>query len=85
MYDDEILEQEAEAFLNVVSKNVSKIRESQKKTKLEVSRELGFMFADHYSKMELRSKNKHFNIKHIFKLSKIFNVPISQFFEEKDE
>jgi len=49
MDNDEILEQDAEAFLNKISKNVEKIREEKGMTKLDVSRELGFMYADHYS------------------------------------
>ena len=78
---EEILEQEAEAYLDLISKNVEKIRESKGMTKLDVSRELGFMYPDHYSRMELRSNNKHFNIKHLYKLSKILDVPVCSFFE----
>ena len=79
---EEVLEQEAEAFLDMISKNIEKTRESKGMTKLDVSRELGFMYPDHYSRMELRSNSKHFNIKHLYKLSKILDVPIDSFFEE---
>ena len=81
MDSDEILEQEAETFLDRISKNVERIREEQGMTKLDVSRELGFMVPDHYSRMELRSNSKHFNIKHLYKLSQILDVPINSFFE----
>ncbi len=81
MDSDEILEQEAEAFLDKISKNVEKIREAKGITKLNVSRELGFMVPDHYSRMELRSNNKHFNIKHLYKLSQILDVPVTSFFD----
>ncbi len=77
---DEALEYEAEAFLNIVSKNVERIREEKNMTKLDVSRQLGFMYPDHYSRMELRSNDKSFNLKHLYKLSKIFDTPISDFF-----
>lgn len=79
---EEILEQESIACLDMVSKNVEKIRQNKGLTKLDVSRQLGFLYADHYSRMELRSNNKHFNIKHLYKLSKILDVPIYSFFEE---
>ncbi len=78
MDKDELLEQEAEMFLNTVSKNVERIREAKGMTKLDVSRELGFLYADHYSRMELRSNDKHFNLKHIYKLSKILDVNIAE-------
>ncbi len=82
MEREEVFEQEAEAFLDMISKNIEKIRESRGMTKLNVSRELGFMYPDHYSRMELRSNKKHFNLKHLYKLSKILDVPIDVFFDE---
>jgi transcriptional regulator with XRE-family HTH domain len=78
---DELFEQEAEAFLDTISKNVERIREEKGMTKLDVSRELGFMAPDHYSRMELRAEGKHFNLKHLYKLSKILGVPVSKFLE----
>ena len=85
MEDYEKLEIEAEAFLDNISKNVERIREEKSMTKLYVSRELGFMAPDHYSRMELRSNAKHFNLKHLYKLSLIFSVPIASFCETKKE
>ena len=79
MDQDELFEQEAEAFLDTISKNVERIREAKSMTKLDVSRELGFMAPDHYSRMELRANGKHFNLKHLYKLSKILDVPVSDF------
>ena len=81
MDHDELFEQEAEAFLDTISKNVERIREEQGMTKLDVSRELGFMAPDHYSRMELRAEGKHFNLKHLYKLSKILDVSVSEFIE----
>jgi len=79
---DEFFEQEAEAFLDTISKNIERIREEKSMTKLDVSRELGFMAPDHYSRMELRANGKHFNLKHLYKLSKILKVPVSEFINE---
>ena len=81
MDQDELLEQEAETFLDTISKNVEKVREAKGMTKLDVSRELGFMAPDHYSRMELRAEGKHFNLKHLYKLSRILDVPISDFIQ----
>ena len=81
MDKDDLLEQEAEQFLDLISKNIESIRESKEITKLDISRELGFMYPDHYSRMELRANGKHFNIKHLYKISKILEVDISEFFK----
>jgi len=75
---EELLEKDAEKFLDNISKNIERIREQKGITKLDVSRELGFMYPDHYSRMELRAGGKHFNLKHIYKLSKILDVSISE-------
>lgn len=81
MDQDELFEQEAEAFLDTISKNVERVREAKGMTKLDVSRELGFMAPDHYSRMELRANGKHFNLKHLYKLSKILDVSVSDFIQ----
>ena len=75
---EELLEQESEIFLDKVSKNIEVLREAKKITKLDMSRSLGFMYPDHYSRMELRSNGKHFNLKHIYKIAQILDVPISE-------
>lgn len=75
---DEKLEVESVIFLDTVSRNVMQIREEKGMSKLEVSRLMGFMTPDHYSRMELRSNNKHFNLKHLYKLSRIFDVEFSK-------
>ncbi len=82
MDQDELFEQEAEAFLDTISKNVERIREVKGMTKLDVSRELGFMAPDHYSRMELRADGKHFNLKHLYKLSRILDVPVNELVKE---
>lgn len=79
MDQDELLEQEAETFLDTVSRNVERVREAKGMTKLDVSRELGFMAPDHYSRMELRANGKHFNLKHLYKLAKILDVDLNEF------
>ena len=82
MDQDELFEQEAEAFLDTISKNVERIREVKGMTKLDVSRELGFMAPDHYIRMELRADGKHFNLKHLYKLSRILDVPVNELVKE---
>lgn len=77
---EEQLEEEAQRFLDRISKNVERIREKRGITKLDASRALGFMYPDHYSRMELRSNGKHFNLLHLYKLSRIFDVDVSEFF-----
>ncbi len=77
---EEISDEEVEAFLDTVSRNIERLREQKGMSKLDVSRKMGFMYPDHYSRMELRGNGKHFNLGHLYKLSMIFDVDISEFF-----
>ena len=43
--------------------------------------EIGMSGSAYFGKAELRKPNHHFNIKHLAKISKVLDVPISRFFE----
>jgi len=75
---EELYELESEQFFDMLSKNIERIREEKGMTKLDVSRQLGFIAPDHYSRMELRANQKHFNLKYIYKLSKIFDIEVCE-------
>ena len=49
-------------------------------TKLDLSLEIGSESVSLISAAELYSDNKHFNIEHLYKMSKILKVPIHTFF-----
>ncbi len=50
-------------------------------TQLELSLEMGYKSVSLVSAAELCNDGKHFNIEHLYKISKILNVDISYFFE----
>jgi len=64
-----------------IGQNVKKYREQRGMTQLELSLEMGNKSVSLVSAAENFTNKKHFNIEHLYKISKILNVHISVFFE----
>jgi transcriptional regulator with XRE-family HTH domain len=74
--DDEIL-----TIYKVIGENVKRYRMQKGISQLSLSQEMGYSSVSLISAAELCNDGKHFNIEHLYKISKILNVPIAQFFE----
>lgn len=77
-------DEEAVNLYKTIGKNVKKFRTQKGLTQLELSLEMGYKSVSLVSAAELYTNNKHFNIEHLQKISKILNVPIVAFFEESN-
>ena len=75
------LDYEAKDFLDLISINVIKTRKEKGFSQLKLATEMGYSSASYIGRMEIRKNNEHFNLIHLFKISKILEVPISKFFE----
>lgn len=75
-------DEEAITLYKAIGKNVKKFRTEKGLTQLELSLAMGYKSVSLVSAAELYTNNKHFNIEHLQKISKILNVPIASFFEE---
>ena len=82
MYDK--LDIEAIELLNLISSNVVKIRKYKGYSQLKLATEMGYSSASYFGRMEIRKDDEHFNITHLYKISKILDVPLSLFFEPID-
>ncbi len=72
---------EAKDFLDLISQNVARIRKEKGFSQLRLATEMGYSSASYIGRMEIRKNNEHFNLIHLFKISKVLEVPISAFFE----
>lgn len=77
-------DEEAITLYKIIGKNVKKFRTEKGLTQLELSLAMGCKSVSLVSAAELYTNNKHFNIEHLQKISKILNVPITSFFEENN-
>ena len=78
---NEELDSYSEEILDIVSTNIKKYRIQKRFSQLKLSLEIGMNGSAYFGKAELRKPNHHFNIKHLAKISKVLDVPISAFFE----
>lgn len=78
----EFSKEELEEIHKKIGHAVKKYREQKQITQLELSLEIGNKSVSLISAAELFTNKKHFNIEHLYKISKILNVPISVFFED---
>lgn len=74
--DDEIL-----TIYKLIGENVKRYRMQKGLSQLSLSQEMGYSSVSLVSAAELCNDGKHFNIEHLYKISKILGIPIAQFFE----
>ena len=70
----DISEQEINEFYKTISANVKEARGAVKMSQLELSLKLGIKSIAFYSNCENLRYNKHFNLEHIYKISKALDV-----------
>lgn len=74
--DDEISD-----FYSKVSAKVKYYRELKKVTQLDLALDIGIKSVAFYSNCENNKYDKHFNMEHIYKISKALDVNICEFFK----
>lgn len=74
-------EEELQNFHKTISKNVKKFREQNTMTQLDTALDIGIKSVAFYSNCENNKNNKHFNVEHLYKLSKTFKIDIAEFFK----
>lgn len=74
-------DEELKIFYENVSKRVKQLRTDMTMTQLDLSLEIGIKSVAFYSNCENNRYGKHFNLEHIYKIAKVFNVPLALFFE----
>jgi putative transcriptional regulator len=76
------LEKYSDNILDIVSQNVIYYRKQKKLSQMQLALDIGMTGGAYLGRAEIRKNNHHFNLKHLAKISKILDIPISKFFEE---
>jgi len=74
----DISEKEINDFYKTISENVKDARNAVKMSQLELSLKLGIKSIAFYSNCENLRYNKHFNLEHIYKISKALDVDMCE-------
>ena len=68
-------------FYKIIANNVKRIRKEKGYTQLDLALEIDISSVAFYSNCENLRYNKHFNLEHLYKLSKVLDVDICEFFK----
>ena len=71
-----------EDFYKLVSKNVVRIRKEKNISQMKLANAIGHQNAAFIGKAELMAENKHFNLEHLYKISTVLNIDITEFFKK---
>lgn len=69
-------------FYSNIARNVRILREGKGISQLDLALEIGIKSVAFYSNCECNRYGKHFNLEHIYKLSKALQVPIAEIFKD---
>jgi transcriptional regulator with XRE-family HTH domain len=75
-------DEEIEALHKYISNAVRKARELKGMSQLELSLTIGLKSAAFFGNAENNTRGKHFNIEHLYKISKALEIPMNQLMPE---
>lgn len=74
-------EEEILNFYKKVSSNIRKFREKKGISQLELALDIGIKSVAFYSNYECNRYGKHFNLEHLYKISKSLEIPLKDLLE----
>ena len=77
----EYTQKELDDFYTLIGKNVKKIRKARGISQLDMALTIGYKSASFFGKAELCKDSKHFNLEHLYKLSKALQIDIRDFLD----
>ena len=74
-------EEELESFYKKIGANVKRIRKEKGITQMQLALAINHNSVGHIGKAELVKYGKHFNLEQLYKISKILDVELNEFFQ----
>lgn len=82
MFLSNVEDEEIEEFYKAVSQKIKKLRTEKGLSQLELALTIGQKGGAFYNYAENNTHGKHFNLEHIYKISKALDTPMTTFFEQ---
>ena len=79
----EFTDEEIKSFNRLISNNVREIKKSKNRTQLDLAYAIGHKTVSTIGKIEAGLENKHYNVEQLYKISKVLDVNICDFFNNK--
>jgi len=80
----EIDDEEIRTFYETIARNVKKVRKSKNVTQLDLALTIGHKSVSTIAKIEAGLENKHYNLEHLYKISKALEEDICVFLEKEE-
>ncbi len=77
---DDIDQEELKEFYLEIGNKIKKIRKEKGITQLELAHKIGHSSVALVAKAEIVSYNKHFNLEHLYRISKALDLDMKDFF-----
>lgn len=77
---DEVSKEQIYHFYYQIAQNVAKIRKQKGFSQLDLSLAIGYKSVSLVAGAEAGYKNIHFNLEHLYKIAKVLEVDIKEFF-----
>lgn len=74
-------DKEIDEFYNNITQNIKRIRKEKGITQLELAYSMGYKNVSSIGKIESGQEGKHYNLKHIYKIAKILDTDVCEFFK----
>lgn len=78
---DDIDQEELKEFYLKIGKRVKELRKEKGLTQLELAHKIGHQSVALVAKAEIVSYDKHFNLEHLYRISKVLDIKMSEFFD----
>lgn len=84
MQFDNISQEEIQKFYKTISSNVRKYREEKDFTQLQLALAIGHNSSALLAKAETNTYDKHFNLEHLYKISKALDIPVENLLKKEE-
>lgn len=82
--DIEISQEEIELFHRFIGRRVKHLRQQQGLSQMQLALAMRFNSVSSIAKAEIGVENKHFNLEHLYKIAKILELDLCDFFQDKE-
>lgn len=76
----ELTDEEIKSFHRQIADNIKKIRKEKNITQLDLALTIGHKSMSTIGKIEAGLENKHYNVEQLYKIAKVLEVDICEFF-----
>lgn len=80
MKNIDFTDEEVVIFHKLISDNIKRIRKEKGITQLDLALTIGHKSMSSIGKIEAGLENKHYNVEQLYKISKVLDVDICEFF-----